>query len=58
MQEPKTSHASGAGKNRKVDLVITLEPGRYKPRHKTDDSHSFDHWNSLPPDVNFWGIVN
>ena len=30
MQEPKTTHAGGAGKNRKVDVVITLEQGRYK----------------------------
>ena len=57
MQEPKTSHAGGAGKNRKVDVVITLPAGNYKLRYKSDDSHAFDHWNSLPPDVNFWGIA-
>ena len=57
MQEPKTTHAGGAGKNRKVDEVITLPPGNYKLRYKSDDSHAFDHWNSLPPDVNFWGIA-
>lgn len=57
MQEPKTTHAGGAGKNRKVDVVITLPAGNYKLRYKTDDSHSFDHWNSLPPDINFWGIA-
>ena len=57
MQEPKTSHAGGAGKNRKVDEVITLPAGNYKLRYKSDDSHAFDHWNSLPPDVNFWGIA-
>ncbi len=56
MQEPRTTHAGGAGKNRKVDVVITLPAGNYKLRYKTDDSHSFDHWNSLPPDINFWGI--
>lgn len=57
MQEAKTTHAGGAGKNRKVDVVITLEPGKYKLRYKTDDSHAFDHWNALPPEINFWGIA-
>ena len=57
MQEPKTAHAGGAAKNRKIDLVITLPAGNYKLRYKSDDSHAFDHWNSLPPDINFWGIA-
>ena len=57
MQEAKTSHAGGAGKNRKVDVVITLPAGNYKLRYKSDDSHAFDHWNSMPPDINFWGIA-
>ena len=57
MQEPKTTHAGGAGKNRRVDVVITLPAGSYKLRYKSDDSHAFDHWNSLPPDINFWGVT-
>ena len=57
MKEPETTHAGGAGKNRKVDFVITLPAGKYKLRYKADDSHSFDNWNSLPPDYNFWGIA-
>jgi hypothetical protein len=57
MEEPKTTHAGGAGKNRKVDQVITLPAGNYKLHYKSDDSHAFDHWNSLPPDINFWGIA-
>jgi CubicO group peptidase (beta-lactamase class C family) len=57
MQEPKTTHAGGARKNRKVDVVITLPAGNYKLRYKADDSHAFDHWNSFPPDINFWGIA-
>ncbi|MFY9619702.1 MAG: serine hydrolase [Pyrinomonadaceae bacterium] len=57
MQEPKTTHAGGAGKNRKVDVVITLPAGNYKLRYKSDESHAFDHWNSLPPDINFWGVA-
>ena len=57
MQAGKTTHAGGAGKNRKVDVVITLPAGNYKLRYKSDDSHAFDHWNSLPPEINFWGIA-
>ncbi|MEW6206901.1 MAG: serine hydrolase [Acidobacteriota bacterium] len=57
MQMRDTAHAGGAGKNRKVDLAITLPAGRYKLRYKSDDSHSFDRWNALPPDINFWGIA-
>jgi CubicO group peptidase (beta-lactamase class C family) len=57
MEEPKTTHAGGAGKNRKVDQVITLPAGNYKLRYKSDDSHAYDHWNSMPPDINFWGIA-
>jgi len=57
MREPQTAHAGGAGKNRKVDVVITLPAGSYKLRYKSDDSHAFDHWNGLPPDINFWGIA-
>jgi CubicO group peptidase (beta-lactamase class C family) len=57
MQEAKTTHAGGAGKNRKVDVVITLPAGNYRLRYKSDDSHAFDHWNSMPPDINFWGIT-
>jgi CubicO group peptidase (beta-lactamase class C family) len=57
MQMPKSEPAGGAGKNRKVDVQITLPAGSYKLRYKTDDSHAFDHWNSLPPEINFWGIA-
>jgi hypothetical protein len=57
MQAPKTTYAGGASKNRKVDAQITLPPGNYKLRYKSDDSHAFDNWNSLPPDINFWGIA-
>jgi CubicO group peptidase (beta-lactamase class C family) len=57
MKEPGTTHAGGAGKNRKVDVVITLPAGKYRLRYKSDESHSFDNWNALPPDINFWGIA-
>jgi CubicO group peptidase (beta-lactamase class C family) len=57
MQAAKTVAAGGANKNRKVDAQITLPAGSYKLRYKSDDSHSFDNWNALPPDINFWGIA-
>ncbi|MFY9556065.1 MAG: serine hydrolase, partial [Blastocatellia bacterium] len=57
MKQLETKHAGGAPKNRLVDTVVTLPAGKYKLRYKTDDSHSFDNWNALPPDINFWGIA-
>ena len=57
MKHGETAHAGGAGKNRKVDTVVMLPAGKYRLRYKADDSHSYDNWNSLPPDVNFWGIA-
>ncbi len=57
METAKTVPAGGAIKNRKIDAQITLPAGNYKLRYKSDDSHSFDNWNSLPPDINFWGIA-
>jgi CubicO group peptidase (beta-lactamase class C family) len=56
MKQEETTHAGGAGKNRIVDTVMTLPAGRYRLRFKSDDSHSFDRWNSTPPDYRFWGI--
>ena len=57
MKESDTRHAGGAGKNRLVDAVVTLPAGRYRLRYKSDDSHSFDNWNALPPEINFWGVA-
>jgi len=57
MKYSETTHAGGAAKNRKVDVVITLPAGKYRLRYKSDDSHSFDNWNAMPPDINFWGIA-
>ena len=56
MKASETSPAGGAGKNRKIDTVVTLPAGRYKLRYRSDDSHSYGRWNALPPDVDFWGI--
>ena len=57
MKVAETGHAGGAEKNRQTDVVITLPAGRYKLRYKSDDSHSFELWNSFPPEINFWGIA-
>jgi CubicO group peptidase (beta-lactamase class C family) len=57
MKAPETAHAGGAAKNRKVDASVSLPAGRYRLHYKTDDSHSFDNWNALPPEINFWGIA-
>ena len=57
MKAEETAHGGGAGKNRKIDTIITLPAGKYRLRYRSDDSHSFDRWNSLPPDINFWGIA-
>lgn len=53
-----TRHAGGAKKNRVYDDVIELSPGEYVVYYKTDDSHSFRHWNdSPPPDALSWGVT-
>lgn len=57
MRAAETAHAGGAEKNRKVDARLSLPPGRYRLRYKSDDSHSFDNWNAPPPDINFWGVA-
>lgn len=50
--------AGGALKNRIVIEPISLEPGNYVLRYKTDDSHAYDKWNADPPDqTSLYGIV-
>jgi len=57
MKEPQTTHAGGASINRLIDTAVRLPAGKYKLHFKSDDSHSFDRWVTLPPHVNFWGIT-
>ncbi len=45
-----TFHAGGDKKNRMVNTTIVLEAGTYTLHFQTDDSHSFNDWNSDPPD--------
>ncbi len=58
MKYNRTRHGGGARKNRLVDEVIELPPGRYAVYFRTDDSHSYRHWNSAPPyNPERWGIT-
>lgn len=57
--EAKNSdYAGGARKNIKADEVITLSAGNYTLHYYTDDSHSYDEWNEIPPtDPLLYGIT-
>ena len=53
-----TFHAGGGRKNRIVNATILLDKGEYKLRYRSDDSHSFNDWNTDPPeDPSMWGIT-
>ncbi len=53
-----TFHAGGGRKNRIVNTTILLDKGEYKLRYQSDDSHSFNDWNTDPPDdPSMWGIT-
>jgi hypothetical protein len=53
-----TFHAGGGRKNRMVKTTIVLDKGEYRLRFKSDDSHSYGHWNVDPPeDQQYWGIT-
>lgn len=58
MNERDIKAAGGADKNILVDEVITLPAGKYLVHYTTDASHSYEGWNSLPPDdPQSWGIT-
>jgi len=58
MDYDDTEPAGGASKNRMVEETLTLRPGTYEVKYKTDDSHAYDDWNSDPPDdEEAWGIT-
>ncbi|HER34192.1 MAG TPA: hypothetical protein ENO19_01825 [Halothiobacillaceae bacterium] len=51
-------YGGGAEKNRVVDSSFEAPAGRYVAVYGTDDSHSYDRWNSAPPyDPTFWGMT-
>jgi hypothetical protein len=53
-----TFHAGGGRKNRSVKTTMTLEKGDYVLHYKSDDSHSYNDWNTDPPDdPTMWGIT-
>ena len=57
MKQYKTDHAGGAKKNRRASEVITLDKGDYIAYYSTDDSHSYNDWNSSPPqEEDLWGL--
>lgn len=58
MNSERTENAGGARKNRMVDETISLDKGKYIVFYKTDDSHSYEEWNSSPPFLkDKWGIT-
>lgn len=58
MNGKNIEEAGGGDKNKMVDEEITLPAGKYLVHYITDDSHSFEEWNTLPPDdPRFWGIT-
>jgi len=58
MDVDRTSHAGGASKNQYIDEIITLPRGSYIVTYTTDDSHTYNDWNSDPPyDQEHYGIT-
>ncbi|GAB4372509.1 MAG: hypothetical protein Kow0042_15860 [Calditrichia bacterium] len=52
----ETFFASGDQKNRITIGLLDLKGGRYKLRYKSDDSHSVQSYNAVPPqDSSYWG---
>src|SRR6267142_1436735 len=57
MKYDETEPAGGSDKNRVFDGVITLPAGNYVLHYRSDGSHSYNDWNTDPPDdPESWGI--
>ncbi len=57
MKYDATDPAGGSNKNRIFDGVIALPAGNYVLRYRSDGSHSYNDWNTDPPDdPESWGI--
>jgi hypothetical protein len=53
-----SQHAGGADKNRVFDGTVRLPAGSYVLRYESDGSHSYEDWNSDPPDdPDAWGVM-
>ncbi|MFC1639228.1 hypothetical protein ACFL3B_00525, partial [Gemmatimonadota bacterium] len=58
MEYSDTEHAGGGQKNRVADRVLSLDAGSYLVQYRSDGSHSYDDWNTEPPDdSDAWGIT-
>src|SRR5438105_1568022 len=58
MKYQETDPAGGSDKNRVFDGVITLPAGNYVLRYRSDGTHSYNDWNTDPPDdPESWGIA-
>jgi len=54
----RSMHAGGGKKNYLIDQKIQLSQGSYILHYSSDDSHSFESWNVMPPDdPQFWGAT-
>ncbi len=57
MRFERTRHAGGALKNRVLIETAVFFAGSYALRYLSDNSHSFERWNTRPPDrPQDWGI--
>lgn len=53
-----SEHAGGASKNRLFDGRVALAAGSYTLHYRSDGSHSWEDWNSDPPDdPEGWGVT-
>ena len=58
MTDRNTRYAGGADKNRIFEGEVTLPAGDYVVSYTTDDSHSYEDWNSGHPWLEHaWGIA-
>jgi hypothetical protein len=58
MDRWNTEPAGGGRKNRKVDEEVDFEKGNYVILYVTDDSHSYEEFNVMPPYDPFnWGVA-
>lgn len=57
MRYRDTKHAGGASKNRLYKGNIKLDKGQYIVHYQSDDSHSYEDWNTrAPQDPDMYGI--
>jgi len=56
MHAAYTKHVGGALKNQGSDTAIYLEPGQYRLKYSTDESHNWNNWDDKPPVTTFYGI--